>query len=189
MQSSRPQYIHGETIKQISFRHDRRGPCAWLLNVIWLLLGGWHMFLTWFTTGLILCLSCIAFPCGWQVIKISIYLLLPFGKKIVYTSESIQDAGTRCCCDCINCGFNVVWAVTIGWILALQAILTGLLLMLTIVGIPFGIGCFQLAYVCFRPFGVDFTAEDSGIMTVVTQSPYHSMAPAVELPTVQAVPV
>ena len=55
---------------------------------------------------------------------------------------------------------NVIWAVTIGWILALQAFVTGLLLCFTIIGIPFGISCFQLAFLCFRPFGVSFSAEE-----------------------------
>jgi uncharacterized membrane protein YccF (DUF307 family) len=153
-------------VRQVTFRHDRRGPCAWLLNIVWLLLGGWHLALAWFTTGCLLCLTCIGIPCGWQVIKISWFLLFPFGKRLVYTSESIDDESVRCCTDSWNCLFNILWAVTVGWILALQAILTGILFFITIIGIPFGISCFQLAYICFRPFGVDFTAEEE--VTVIS---------------------
>eukprot|EP00529_Nitzschia_sp_RCC80_P034841 CAMPEP_0113479772 /NCGR_PEP_ID=MMETSP0014_2-20120614/21503_1 /TAXON_ID=2857 /ORGANISM="Nitzschia sp." /LENGTH=121 /DNA_ID=CAMNT_0000373123 /DNA_START=156 /DNA_END=518 /DNA_ORIENTATION=- /assembly_acc=CAM_ASM_000159 len=28
-------------------KYDRRGCCSWLGNILWLLLGGWHMFITW----------------------------------------------------------------------------------------------------------------------------------------------
>lgn len=157
---------HEQHIRYVTFRHDRRGACSWILNLIWLIFGGWHMAVAWFCTGLVLCLTCIGIPCGWQVIKISWFLLFPFGKRMVYTSDAIQDESVRCCTDCWNCVFNVVWAVTVGWILALQAILTGILFMITIVGIPFGLGCFQLAFICFRPFGVDFTADEEVIAAV-----------------------
>jgi len=59
-----------------------------------------------------------------------------------------------------NCVLNVVWAVTAGWILAIQAFLTGCVFMVTIVGIPFGWQCWKLTYICFCPFGIDFTAEE-----------------------------
>jgi uncharacterized membrane protein YccF (DUF307 family) len=171
MQTSSSQHL-----KEISFRRDRRGPCDWILNILWLLLGGWHLFLTWFFAGLILCATCIAMPCGWQVIKISLFLLFPFGKRIVYTHDFIEGEGGRCCMRSCNCLLNIVWAVTAGWILALQAFLTGCLLMVTIVGIPFGIQCFKLTILCFCPFGIDFSAEEVETIVVSTSGAnYHSM--------------
>lgn len=155
-------------LKTISFRRDRRGPCDWILNLLWLLLGGWHLFLTWFFAGLLLCATCFGIPCGWQVIKISIFLLFPFGKNVVYTHDFIEDEGGRCCMRSCNCLLNIVWAVTAGWILAIQAFLTGCLLCVTIVGIPFGIQCFKLTMLCFCPFGIDFSAEE--VETVVVGS-------------------
>jgi uncharacterized membrane protein YccF (DUF307 family) len=163
-------------VRHVTFRHDRRGACAWILNIIWLALGGWHLALAWFGAGLVLCLTCIGLPCGLQVLKISWFLLFPFGKRMIYTSESIQTESVRCCTDFWNCIFNIVWAVTVGWVLALQAILTGILFMLTIIGIPFGIGCFQLAFICFRPFGVDFTAEEEIVMVEVPGQYYQQVA-------------
>jgi uncharacterized membrane protein YccF (DUF307 family) len=148
-------------------RRDRRGCCLWLLNLIWVVLAGWHMFLTWAATGLVLCVTCIFFPCGWQVLKISFFLLFPFGMRLEYPEDDIVDDGERCCVKGCNCLLNTVWAVTAGWILALQAFLTGILLCMTIIGIPLGISCFQLSLLCFRPFGMSFSAEEVDV--VVTE--------------------
>jgi uncharacterized membrane protein YccF (DUF307 family) len=147
--------------RYVSFKRDRRGACSWILNVIWLLLAGWHMFLAWFLTGVVLCCTIVFIPCGLQAIKISWFLLFPFGKRLVFTDDDIQDDGARCCSSCCNCFLNLVWAVTIGWILAVQAILTSVVLFITIIGIPFGIECCKLAYFCFMPFGIDFVAEET----------------------------
>jgi uncharacterized membrane protein YccF (DUF307 family) len=147
----------------ITFRHDRRGACSWILNILWLLIAGWHMFLTWFLTGIVLCCTCIGIPCGWQAIKISLFLLFPFGKTLTYT-DGEGGLGPCCCCDLL---LNILWAVTVGWILALQALVTGIFLMLTIIGIPFGWQCIKLMYICFLPFGKDFSAEQVETITVV----------------------
>lgn len=163
-------------VKQITFRHDRRGAGAWIFNFLWLIIGGWHLFLSWFFTGVLLCCTCVGIPCGWQVIKISLFLLFPFGKTLTYTHENLQDPGGRCCMRSCNCVLNIVWAVTVGWILAIQAFITGCLLMITIIGIPFGWQCFKLTYLCFCPFGIDFTAEE--VETIVVNSGvsnYHAM--------------
>ena len=142
----------------ITFTHDQRGLFPWILNVLWVFLGGWHMFLTWFTTGLILCCTCVGIPCGIQTIKISFFLLFPFGKTLKYDTEGEEDEGVACCMESCNCLLNVFWAISVGWILALQAFITGVMFCLTIIGIPFGWQCFKLTYLCFRPFGVNYTA-------------------------------
>jgi len=173
---------HHET-QTIVFTRDRRGACSWMMNLLWLVLGGWHLFLTWFLTGLLLCATVVGIPCGWQVIKISIFLLFPFGKSMVYTADELmQHEGSRCCFRSCNCLLNIIWAVTAGWILALQAFLTGCLFMVSIVGIPFGIQCFKLTLLCFCPFGIDFSAEEVEQIVVtsgVTSGPATNYLPVV----------
>ncbi|MGW8121723.1 YccF domain-containing protein [Roseivirga echinicomitans] len=48
---------------------------------------------------------------------------------------------------------NIIWIVFGGWMIALEYIIGGIVLCLTIVGIPFGVQCFKLAIVGFAPFG------------------------------------
>ena len=165
---SPPQYQ--QQVQYITFKHDRRGPCLWILNILWIVIAGWHMFLSWASVGVALCLTCIFIPCGYQILKISFFLLFPFGMKLQYTDDenTIKDDADRCCVQSCNCFLNIIWAITIGWILALQAFVTGLLLCLTIIGIPFGISCFQLSMLCFRPFGLTFTADELEVIAVTT---------------------
>lgn len=63
---------------------------------------------------------------------------------------------------------NLCWIILGGGlVIAIEYILVGLVLCLTIVGIPFGIQCFKLAGLGFVPFGKDIredpTAPGSGL--------------------------
>ena len=48
---------------------------------------------------------------------------------------------------------NFLWAVLFGWECFLSWVAVGILLCLTVVGIPFGLQCFKLARVVLFPFG------------------------------------
>ena len=48
---------------------------------------------------------------------------------------------------------NILWFICGGFICWLEYVLLGLLLCITIVGIPFGIQCFKFAELCAMPFG------------------------------------
>jgi uncharacterized membrane protein YccF (DUF307 family) len=48
---------------------------------------------------------------------------------------------------------NVIWFVIAGWWLTIVHIISGVMLCLTIIGIPLGIGEFKLINVGLRPFG------------------------------------
>jgi len=173
------QQMHQEEV-HVSFMRDRRGPCSWILNLLWLVIGGWHMFLTWFIVGLVLCLTIIGIPCGIQVLKISWFLLFPFGQSISY------DVEYNGCCTC-NCCSNCIWIIAVGWFLALQAVGTGIVFCLTCIGIPFGWQCFKLAYVCLWPFGADISADE--IQTVTVVNTRTSMNPYTRLEEGQVVQV
>ncbi|MEM9695103.1 MAG: YccF domain-containing protein [Myxococcota bacterium] len=56
-------------------------------------------------------------------------------------------------------GLNVLWAILGGFVVALQYLLGGLLLCLTVVGIPFGMQCFKLAGLALFPFGKDIEPD------------------------------
>lgn len=48
---------------------------------------------------------------------------------------------------------NILWVVLVGWESALAWLIVGLILCITIVGIPLGKQCFKFAALTFFPFG------------------------------------
>lgn len=53
----------------------------------------------------------------------------------------------------MNLILNILWILFGGLILFFEYLLSGLVLCLTIVGIPFGLQCFKLAIFALAPFG------------------------------------
>jgi uncharacterized membrane protein YccF (DUF307 family) len=64
---------------------------------------------------------------------------------------------------------NIVWLVFGGIIVAIEYCIGSLLLMITIVGIPFGLQTLKLAGLAIWPFGRDTTAnsKSSGCLSVI----------------------
>ena len=54
---------------------------------------------------------------------------------------------------CLGCLGNIIWLVFGGLWLAITAALNGVLLCVTILGIPFGLQCFKIARLALMPFG------------------------------------
>ena len=48
---------------------------------------------------------------------------------------------------------NIIWLVLAGWWLALHHVILGVALMVTIIGIPFGLQHLKLALISFAPIG------------------------------------
>ena len=66
---------------------------------------------------------------------------------------------------------NILWIVLGGgFVLWLEYVLVGLVLCLTIVGIPFGVQCFKIAGLALLPFGKDIDARpaaDSALRVIL----------------------
>jgi len=110
-------------------------------NILWIIFGGFLSALGWFAAGCLWCVSIIGIPIGLQCFKLASISLNPFGKEIRYEGEAVSFL------------LNVVWFVVSGWILALGNFLLGLVLCITIIGIPFGKQFFKIAKLALRPFG------------------------------------
>ncbi|MFI0543466.1 uncharacterized membrane protein YccF (DUF307 family) [Streptomyces canus] len=121
-----------------------------ILNVIWLVLSGFWLFLAYLAAGVLLCITIIGIPFGLAAFRIGVYALWPFG----YTTVERRDAGAPSLLG------NVLWLVLAGWWLALGHITTGLVLCLTIIGIPFGIANFKLIPVSLFPLGREIVPTD-----------------------------
>jgi len=60
---------------------------------------------------------------------------------------------------------NVLWfLVGGGWLIALEYLVAGAVLCITVIGIPFGLQCFKLAGLGAWPFGKDIVPVSSGLL-------------------------
>ncbi|HTI28586.1 MAG TPA: YccF domain-containing protein [Kutzneria sp.] len=114
-----------------------------LLNLIWLVLSGFWMALGYAVAGLICCVLIITIPFGIASFRMASYALWPFGRTLV--DKPTAGAGALL--------GNIIWIVVAGWWLALGHLVTGFLLCVTIIGIPFGIANFKLIPVSLLPLG------------------------------------
>lgn len=121
-----------------------------LLNIIWLVLGGFWLFLGYVFAGLLLCITVIGIPFGLAAFRIGVYALWPFGRTVV----DRPDAGAP------SLVGNVLWLILAGWWLALSHIVTGIAQCVTIIGIPLGIANFKLIPVSLLPLGKEIVSTD-----------------------------
>ncbi len=114
-------------------------------NILWIILGGGFLiFLEYALGGLVMCATIVGIPFGIQLFKLALLGLLPFGKNIVSTPGSTG---------CLATAFNIVWILTGGIVVSVSHLLFGIVLTITIIGIPFARQHFKLASLAFTPFG------------------------------------
>lgn len=114
---------------------------GYLGNVIWLIFGGFISGLTWLLVGGLWCITIVGIPIGLQCFKFSSLAFFPFGKEVTYGGG----VGSIL--------LNVVWLILSGIPLAIESAVFGVLLCITIVGIPFGLQHFKIAKLALMPFG------------------------------------
>jgi len=121
-----------------------------ILNLIWLVLCGFWMALGYVAAGVICCILIITIPFGLASFRIAAYALWPFGKKVVArpTAGAASTVG------------NVIWLIFAGVWLAIGHITTGVLLCVTIIGIPLGIANFKMIPVSLMPLGKEIVPTD-----------------------------
>lgn len=110
-------------------------------NLLWCLLGGLVSALSWALAGAVWCITIVGIPVGTQCFKMAGLAFFPFGKEVEYGGG----AGSAI--------LNVLWFIFGGVFLALEALLNGVLLCITVIGIPFGLQCFKQAKLALLPFG------------------------------------
>ena len=115
-----------------------------LLNILWLVLAGIWMAIGYAVAGVILCITIIGIPFGLQAFKLAGYALWPFGRALVPRADRLKG---------LSVVGNILWFVLAGWWLALGHLFTGILLCITIIGIPLGVASFKMAGAALVPFG------------------------------------
>ncbi len=113
-------------------------------NILWVIFGGAVGTLAWFLLGILWCITIIGIPLGKQCFKLAKLTFLPFTKEVVKEHDSA-----------IGLLANILWAIFTGIPMALENIFMGVLLCVTIIGIPFGKQYFKLAKLSFAPFGYE----------------------------------
>jgi uncharacterized membrane protein YccF (DUF307 family) len=113
-------------------------------NIIWLLFGGLVTAIGYIFGGLILCLTIIGIPFGLQCFKLAPMVLMPFGKQVVSTPNASRPSSLI---------LNIIWILFGGLWIALGHVVMGLILFITIIGIPFGKQHFKLIEISLMPFG------------------------------------
>ena len=130
-------------------------PMSLLLNVLWIVCGGFYMALGWLIAALIMVLTIIGIPWARAALTMAFYTLLPFGQTVVDRPSGVG-AGPF--------GFlgNLIWLILAGWWLALGHLITAILLAVTIIGLPFAWAHLKLAGLALWPIGKDVvTVEEA----------------------------
>lgn len=113
-------------------------------NIIWLFLGGILIALIYYIVGLLMCLTVIGIPFGVQLFKLGTYAMWPFGHELV---NGPNEPG------CLSTIMNLVWILLGWWEIAVLHLFFGLVFLVSIVGIPWGLQHLRLAIALVFPFG------------------------------------
>jgi uncharacterized membrane protein YccF (DUF307 family) len=117
-------------------------------NILWLVLVGWHTAVVWLLFGLLLCIPIITIPFALQCFKFAGFTLWPFGRTAVRSTDTPGATLLG----------NILWFIPV-LVLALGYFLGGVILCITIIGIPFGIQSFKFAGLALAPFGRVIVSE------------------------------
>ncbi len=123
-----------------------------ILNVIWLVLAGLWLAIAYALAGILAFILIITIPFGFAAFRIAAFALWPFGRRI----ERRPDAGAGSMIG------NILWIILFGWELALAHLITGVLLCVTIIGIPLGLANFKLIPISLTPLGRQIVSTTDG---------------------------
>ena len=110
-------------------------------NILWLILGGFLSGLEWLFSGVLWCITIIGIPYGKQCFKFAKLSFCPFGKDVKYGGGVVSTI------------VNIIWVIFFGVPMAISNFVSGMVLCITVIGIPFGLQFFKLAKLSLMPFG------------------------------------
>ncbi|MGH3646729.1 MAG: YccF domain-containing protein [Micromonosporaceae bacterium] len=131
-----------------------------LLNVIWLVFGGFFMALGYAFAGLICFVLIITIPFGVAAFRMARFTLWPFGRELIRKPSAGAGSAIG----------NVIWIVVAGWWLALGHLLAAIAQFVTIIGIPLGLANLKLLPVSLTPLGHEIVPSDEVGRVTVSRS-------------------
>jgi len=113
-------------------------------NLLWIVFGGFIIAIEYVVASLLMMITIVGIPFAFQTLKMADLALWPFGRD---TRSNEFASG------CLGTVMNLVWIVVGGFWIFVTHIILGILLSITIIGIPFGKQHFKLAALALTPFG------------------------------------
>ena len=113
-------------------------------NLVFFIAGGFVIFLGYVLGGILLCLTIVGIPFGFQCFKLAGGIIAPFGREV---RETEPPGGT------LSVILNILWIILPGLELAIMHLILALLFALTIVGFPLAVQHMKLVPLALLPFG------------------------------------
>ncbi len=120
-----------------------------LLNLVWLIFGGFIVVFAYVIGAVILCITIIGIPFGIQCFKLAELAVAPFGREI---REKEPPGGA------LSVIMNIIWIILPGLELAVFHLIMALLFAITIIGLPLAAQHLKMTRLALIPFG--FEARD-----------------------------
>lgn len=122
-------------------------------NILFFVFGGFVIFLGYVLGGIVLCLTIVGIPFGFQCFKLAGGVLAPFGREV---RETEPPGGA------VALILNIIWIILPGLELAIMHLLLAAFFALTIVGIPLAMQHIKLLPLALLPFGRIVRDMDTG---------------------------
>ena len=122
-----------------------------LLNLLWLVCGGFVSGCLWLFGGVLLACTIVGIPWAFAAFRIAGFVFWPFGREVVDRKlvTGFADTGT-------GIGrllLNLVWLLVAGWYIALTHLILAIVEAVTIIGLPFAFKDLQIAGLALAPVG------------------------------------
>ena len=122
-------------------------------NILFFVFGGFIIFFGYVLGGILMCLTIVGIPFGFQCFKLAGGVLAPFGREV----RAIRQPDST-----LSVILNILWIILPGLELALMHLLLAAFFALTIVGIPLASQHLKLMPLALLPFGRQIVDIDSG---------------------------
>jgi uncharacterized membrane protein YccF (DUF307 family) len=117
-----------------------------LLNIIWLVFGGFIVVLAYLLGAALLCITIIGIPFGIQCFKLAGLALAPFGREV---REKEPPSGA------LAVIMNIIWIILPGLELAVLHLFLALGFAITIIGLPIAAQHVKMTRLALIPFGFE----------------------------------
>ena len=115
-----------------------------------MLFGGIIIAIEYVIASILLMITIIGIPFGLQTLKLGLLALWPFGQTAISRPAASG---------CLSTLMNIIWIFVGGIWISLTHLLFGVLLSITIIGLPFGRQHFKLAGLALTPFGKEIVSS------------------------------